>query len=465
MALASCIMRRRRPRASASTKMASKQAHTIASCRVHHSPKLTMSDPEDDPLEESNDVDAANVANPAKKAAKKAAKKVSHKLRREEREDLVRSLEHVVAVGSRIRHTLWGTHRWKKSNRRKKSRKLGIRGNVPTIEKYGDQVDIPADFPPPRMHAEDVRIYGRTGRRQGNWPLKVPRRGPDDFEWDREHGDCIHPLAFVEARLSDIPPLKRQRVDGPNLSTDTTDCTVKMNEVPRAMLVRCWERAVHAAASTVYCDNENGRREAHPSTVQASSSTSVGEPRGESIQAEARRSDGQSAISNNTKYSSESAERKCQDLNIRLASGDGDRACPTCGIEFDSDEDLRKHFFGRANQRGCCWTKIRMEQYNLLDQVLQKEVAGCAEGLIRIAMANIDSRRAETGEDSMATSDWQDIMRFLESVHASSHVHEACSDPTIATLRHASKMLPLVLNFRTLQSLSSRLIERYTDMP
>lgn len=160
---------------------------------------------------------------------------VSHRLRREEREDFVHALEHIVTVGSRVRHTIRRTNEWKSSQQQ---------GTAQTIGRM--------------LHAEDVRIYGSTsGYRNSNWPVNVQgakRVIQNDSEWDQEHGDSIHPLAFLEARLSDFSPSKRQRIDGQNLSVDKTDCVVSLDEVTRAMLVRCWERAVHAAGSIIRTD-------------------------------------------------------------------------------------------------------------------------------------------------------------------------------------------------------------------
>jgi hypothetical protein len=331
---------------------------------------------------------------------------VPRRLSREERVDLIHSLEHIVTVGSHIRHTIQRTNEWESSQ---------AQGNSQTNDRM--------------MHAEDARIYGRaSGYRMSNWPASVyatSQATQNDGEWDQEHGDSIHPLAFLETRLSDIPHSKRQRIDGPNLSVDRTDCVVALDEVPRAMLVRCWERAVHAAGSIIHCD----------SAVQQEIESSV-------------QPDATSLVQQETKYSYENAVKKCQDLNIHLAAHA--QACPTCGADFDSNKDLRLHFFGNQ-QRGCCWTKIRMTQYEALDQVLRNEVSDCGNGLVRMIMATLDDRQIEQDEGVLPVRNWKHVFHVLESTYASA----AQAHPSPRT----------TFNSKVLESVRIRLVERYADMP
>jgi hypothetical protein len=363
-------------------------------------------------MSDNEDADAQGAGSHADSS--EAEEVVSHRLRREEREDLVHSLEHIVTVGSHIRRTIRRTNEWRSSQ---------LQGGAQTIGRI--------------LHAEDVRIYGSTsGYRQSTWPVSVQatkRVIQNDGEWDQEHGDSIHPLAFQEARLSDIPPSKRQRIDGPNLSVDKTDCVVSLDEVPRAMLVRCWERAVHAAGSTIHSDGVI--RQEDESIVQPDTTSS---------------------------YSYDNAVKKCQDLNIHFAAHA--QACPTCGSYFDSSEDLRLHFFG-SQRRGCCWTKIRMTQYELLNQVLRKEVADCANGLVRMIMPTIGNRQIEGGEGSLPVRSWKHVIHVLESTYASAHAHQASSEPTVEKMRHEPRMTPLAFNSKVLESVTMRLAERYANMP
>lgn len=347
--------------------------------------------------------------------SREAEEVVSHRLRREEREDLVHALEHIVTVGSCVRHTIRRTNEWKSSQQQGTAQNIGR-----------------------MLHAEDVRIYGSTsGYRHSNWPVNVQgakRVFQNDSEWDQEHGDSIHPLAFLEARVSDLSPSKRQRIDGRNLSVDKTDCVVLLDEVTRAMLVRCWERAVHAAGSIIRTDGAIPQEE-EVSIVQSDTASS---------------------------YSYDNAVKKWRDLNIHFSAHA--QVCPTCGSVFDSNEDLRLHFFG-SQRRGCCWTKICMTQCELLDQILRKDVADCANGLVRMIMPTIGNRQVEPGEGSLPVRSWKHIIHVLESTYASAHAHQAKSETMAETMHHEPLMTPLDFNSKVLESVTMRLAERYADIP
>ena len=375
-------------------------------------------------------------------AKEKQEEIVSHKMSREEREDLIHSLEHIVTVGSSNRRAAKRAKEWEKRTEeweKKKQHELQGDHSIGDKEGGGNYAAMPIQM----MHSEDVRIYGKNGYVQNNWPTKS-RISRNDIEWDIEHGDCIHPLAFLEARLSDDPPSKRQRVDRSNLSIDKTDSTVALDEVPRAMLVRCWERAVHAASALIDYDGELREEE-----------TGVAD---------------EMSLEDQTTYSVDNAAKKCQDLNIRIRPGNRQQACPACGIMFESHEDLRQHFFGRSNQQcGCCWTKIRKAQYKLLDQMLQREVTGCADGLIQIVMSFLDksSGRTEASNGSPPTQSWKDVLLVLESTCNSAHfqVHLADHTGTSETIKYEQRRGYITLNPHLIRNAKLRLIERYANIP
>jgi len=364
----------------------------------------------------------------------------SHKLSREEREDFIHSLEHIVTVGSSIRHTAKRAEEWERKEQAK------IQENILVVDKNEEEDGKRRALLPPMMHAEDVRMYGKNGYRRSNWPAKTraPRK---DTEWD--NGDCIHPLAFLEARLSDMPPLKRQRVDGSNLSTDKTDCSVALEEVPRAMLARCWERAVHAASTRIDCDDTLGEQ-AEVASSSHSHSATLPEER-------------------NAKYSFDGAVKKCQDLNIHIKPSDKRQTCPACDTVFDSREGLCTHFFGKMNpaQRGCCWTKIRTTQYKLLDQILQKEVKEAADGLLKTIRQSIDKPAPHTEADGEPSRPhcWLDVIRILESTCDSARIHEAPADSTQETMQHESQKGLIALNPLVLRNAKFQSIDRYAGSP
>jgi hypothetical protein len=262
----------------------------------------------------------------------------------------------------------------------------------------------------------------------------------DDQQWDLEHGDTVHPLAFAEARLSEIPvpPTKRHRVDGPNLSIETTDCSVVQEEVPRAMLLRCWERAMQAASSVMHLEDTGSRKNA---SVESSLSRSK-EP-----------------------FSPDDAEAKCKHLGIELVD---DKACPNCGVCFDSARQQREHFLGKSNQRGCCWNIIRQRQLEVIGRVLRNEAMYSCEDLIHIVVSSSLNNEVE-GRGHL--NNWHDVLVMLETEVASqrqympSSSHPDSKEPIAIQTIPGSSQEAVVLNEQILEAVRMRLVERYADLP
>lgn len=363
-------------------------------------------------------------------------KRLPHKLTREEREDFVQSLEHIVTVGSSIRRSVKRAEEWQKQQE-SEANHVADSENINTDED-GKEVRAPR-----MMHAEDVRVYGKNGHPMKNWPPKSLRHKNKDLEWDDEHGDRINSLSFLEARLSDKPTSKRQRVDGPNLSHDRTDCTISFEEVPRAMLARCWERAVHAASMSV-------EQEEEADAVSVSSSPTPDEtPPIDAIHID---------------YSYGNSVRKCRNLNIHLKTAAVNQLCPQCGIVFSSKDDLSRHFFGNDNhfQRGCCWSLIRTTQYRLLSEIMQQEVTEVADGVIKCALLSVENTDQREKQE---TRDWLDIMSKLESTCSNASVQEDSANTMQDTVLYEPRRGPIALNSHVLHNTRLRLIDRYADLP
>ena len=116
------------------------------------------------------------------------------------------------------------------------------------------------------LHVPDARVYQESynqGVEPGTWPLpphRTNRRAKSEKQWDWELSDGVHPVAFSQMRLTrQTHPLpgccgEDHTMQLPldyDLDPDQTNCKVSGDDAPRAMLLRCWERAVHAAASTM----------------------------------------------------------------------------------------------------------------------------------------------------------------------------------------------------------------------
>ena len=202
--------------------------------------------------------------------------------------DLSATLDHILTVGAKVRHDMFRQTMFAATQEQRLQ------------DDYHATLDQPTTRPgaPPaaainmnsmnnnmldnHVHAEDVRIYGTNGEDPKNvrkfnglpqypWPsieyeripkddgssnkkkyLRPPKLTTDDTQWNVEHGDTIHPLAFQKARLSGVPLDHKEKadVDGNNMFASKTETAVEDAQVPRALLLRCWERAVHAASNT-----------------------------------------------------------------------------------------------------------------------------------------------------------------------------------------------------------------------
>lgn len=362
-------------------------------------------------------------------------KTLSHKLTREEREDLIQSLEHIVTVGSNVLHSTKRVEEWEKQQ----ESEVNHEADAEVINTKEDGEDIRA---PRMMHAEDVRVFGKNGYPMNNWPPKSRRHKSKDVEWDEDHGDCINSLSFLEARLSDTPASKRQRVDGPNLSRDKTMCTISLEDVPRAMLARCWERAVHAASMGIECSDRIEEDDEEVVSVSSPSTSNV----------------------IHIDYSYDNAVRKCRNLNIHLETTGVRQSCPQCGIVFSSKDDLRRHFFGNDNhfQRGCCWALVRSTQYRLLGEMLQQEVTEAADGLIKSAISSADYTDQREKQE---TRDWLDVLSKLESTCSNALVREDSASTLQDTVLCEPQRGPITLNSYLLQNTKLRLMGRYADLP
>jgi hypothetical protein len=164
-------------------------------------------------------------------------------------------LEHILAVGSKVRRDAW--------------RRQEFQERQPQQQPQQDDDDGLKEGTV--LFAEDIRIYGETGRdteigfAKAPWPIPCRVEGSrklsmtkppnnSDGQWNIEHGDSIHPIAFSMARLAQLTPKDDDQIkmNGHNLSIGTTDISLQRSEVPRALLLKCWERAVHAASCTMY---------------------------------------------------------------------------------------------------------------------------------------------------------------------------------------------------------------------
>ena len=275
------------------------------------------------------------------------------------------------------------------------------------------------EFPDELHHAEDHRIYEKNSRRS--------RRdlSSADAEWDIDHGDTIHPVAFMNARLS-TKRLKTRDVDGPNLSVDTTVCDVSMDEAPEALLNHCWQRAVHLASNPIHLDDGDDQPTQTDSYEQ----------------------------DDTLKYSTKKAMLRCETLRLDLAVDE--LTCLNCDAHFDSTAKLRRHYYGLSNQRGCCWGLIERKNHELIDQALQAEVTAVTKHVCQILAEAV----FRNGQPPSKPLTWEDILNVFAS-----HLEHQSKGQGENTSQANNRKLPLGINSEVMEAVRRRLLERYSAGP
>jgi len=250
-----------------------------------------------------------------------------------------------------------------------------------------------------------------------------------DADWNREYRDQFcHPIQFSVDRLSsslERPPL-------PLPEGVVQNSAVPVSAVPfgedgtRAVLLSCWERAVHASATAIPISVVP--------TAAATATTTVA-------------TDGDN--SSNTKRSTTTSEleSKCRAMKIELPSRSPYK-CPHCGVQYDrsnsgdkdydsSDDErnskdivdndslllLRRHFYGPETAGGeggpgnCSRNMIQKRRLQLIDQVLGTTVRTQLNRLVDWVTgpnAVAPAVNRDTGEDGQDfVLDWHYVLRRL----------------------------------------------------
>lgn len=430
------------------------------------------------------------------------------KRRLAEKTDLKAAVEFIVMVGNEKRHRHWRNSTYKKSqetyqssderqNQRQqdefnmqeqiKLHMQGIKytGNAPGPAS-GSFQSTPTRTRWPELHAEDVRLYGISGNIPSDpWPKgyfdrgEMHRRkvaGNNDFFWDRDHGDSLHPLEFMESNLSRVDPPPEKNVVAPSstfeasieteklleasrvnqLDPDRMKCTVDPEGVPRAMLLRCWQRAVDAASGSTL-------QQQNPSPAMNAKFKFLKNPASK-------------------QQRQKKAKHRCIDLNVDLFPGmippsQPPFQCQHCGNDFETKEKLRSHFHGSKKVRGCCWNLIHAKQRALILATLERDVTNQADALVNMVITEI-RRRHETEEfnceDEVAMIEarqpmkWNGILDMCKDALASARgigIETPGQREVTKTLVVHDNLSPLVLNQQVLEAASYRIIDRYANLP
>jgi hypothetical protein len=431
----------------------------------------------------------------------------------DEKQEIAAAIEHLIIQGNYCRHLQWRVDEWK---RKQQSKNTGAGMEVvydddssTATRDESDGTDENDDDLKPKakrkrseddVHAQDSRLYNPDERYQGHdpdpWP-KAPYTAArelcaTDHKWDEELSDNLHPIAFSKMRLSSSsivpPPNDPATTELPDdddddagfgaeydLDPSQSSCSVSKGQAMRAMLLQCWERAVHAAATTVevvVSPLPHGAQE----RLQPPRTTEEPRTREHAIATWQRLRmkvpSWQLVNSDNDTSAPDHDSSQVNDTTIK---------CSVCDVPFSSVEKWQDHFFGTATIQGCCWVPIAHQRRNLLAQVLDSEVRTQLQQLLRVVL--MDSLVGTGCDDTQGTTranpppllDCFDVLRILEnrlaasrSVVSTTHLtaNNCCCKPAVSeTTEVQMDEPPLPINAAMLEAVRVRLADRYARVP
>ena len=238
-----------------------------------------------------------------------------------------------------------------------------------------------------------------------------------------------------------------------------SSCDVAKSQAARALLLQCWDRAVHAAETTV---------DASP----APTATATQPPPPPTAQ-ESRTRDDAVAACQRLRIEVPALRKSANVSDIIDDSSQVDDTltkCFVCDVQFSSVEKLQQHFFGTPRMQGCCWILIDRRRRKLIASVLESEVRNQMQQLLRMILADslIGSGDATSNSDTPLL-DCFDVLRILENRLDASRVVVSSSmskgEPVSETMEVHIDKPPIPINTTLLEAVRFRLADRYAKVP
>ena len=436
------------------------------------------------------------------------------------------ALEHVIVMGAKVRRDDWRRHEFE---HRAENRPTPTALECLPLNIELDTAKRKTSGRRPRKrnrpsetvvcHAEDLRIYGErhylhlppfASESAQSGTQQDDHRRCEDSEWNFEHGDSIPPILFRMARLSGENPSEEQilRFNNPNAtlskSFTSTDITLPQHDIPRALIEKCWERAVHIASNTMVVPVTDASQTAG----EASETETMGDA---SWSSWSKRSLSSLPFDRKMPLSRESCREKCESLGIDIESlrkksqekeEISETTCPRCTRSFSTTDELLDHYYGTTETFSCCRALIRPRHLDLIRNLLQKYAKSQTDQLATIFLSqnrqdDQSTNEKEKGQKPQQLLNWKDVHRYMQ--HA---VKNSTPIPTNASLNHprtdarhpvqesmnvvsgtticndeeeqeeddeetnsSIPAPPLMLNQMVLDAVHRRLIDRYADVP
>jgi hypothetical protein len=431
--------------------------------------------------------------------------------RNDERDDIGATMEHLVILGNHYRHQQWRINEWKRMEEGNVANELSPvqKNNYDDLSDESDRTSLSSDGSYDErnralkrqrhrceaegdvdrvVHAQDARLYN-SERSEGLEPQAWPRfpytaakeATVSDRKWTEELSDPLNPVAFSVMRLSGaVPPptptaeahhfdqscgtgSKLFRPADYDLDLEYRSDDINQHEASRAMLLRCWERSVHAAATTIVI--ETATVEDSENSDNATLYKTMTYPRSNRSREEAILTCEKLHISWQSK---KEALNGVEDVSVV-------NQCVVCNVEFSSQGKLLDHFWGTPVTEGCCWLEIERQRREFISQLLESEVHTLVHQLVRLLMMDPSvysklSIKQQTPSLLDGFAIWRIIENYLDSsrkiADQSGYSHNenegSCVLETLEVDCHES---PLPINSAVLEAVRFRLVDRYGRVP
>lgn len=376
-------------------------------------------------------IDITKLDSIRRSESRNKAKKISvSELLKLNRDELVDTLEHILASGAA----------WERRTNRENAHSLP-----------GNREEKPAAI----INLEDQRIYGIE---EIDAEVGVIQK-QKNMSWNEEHGDFIHPLSFVEKKLQtrkrrrsgkerkiliEQTSMKAKKRINKWINPDDPMNSLSAGKARRAMIIRCWQRAMHVASSTVLVQNEQN--------PEKQAKRAKNNPDDES------------------KHSCSVKEVRAECKSLMIAPRQNNIKCPCCKMRFSSPEKCQRHYYGIPSSadmkkddsiiaQGCCLEHLEENRCRLIGRALQQEVKGISQQIGEL----ICSRAKKIIEEGQQLS-WREVLNCLNQVVAQSQpIMEGKCDVT--TIQPDKSQLPIALNKSVMDAVYSRLVDRYANIP
>mmetsp|Transcript_8192 Transcript_8192/g.15411 ORF Transcript_8192/g.15411 Transcript_8192/m.15411 type:complete len:516 (-) Transcript_8192:1216-2763(-) len=433
-------------------------------------------------------------------------------------------LDHVVALGNQIWQDAKQCNIWMKRIE-KNPQPLGFRA---TPHRDWDQhIQEEVRNPKVAVHVEDTVLYSKMNSVKyldmyDEYNLKRSRtkkcpvvlfRWPVDYD-DLEERQIMQPVdakAGGESNVDDeweyyfgdgLDEEDFRRYRSRKRKYSNVECTPSNSHLMKEgeekelqdLIQRSWDKAVHIA-SNIFDTNLK------PTTATTNKREKSSRDDGKVTDENKSIPQHKEAISD--RLIQAQAVLRCKELGIEfdtilVPEYDPYYTCQVCKkrIRYKSNEMVMIHLFGSVTKRGCCWNRIREEQENIVQRVLENEALNIIDNLLQVVFKSLKQRRPS--EDPM---NWLDVCNsMIETLQNATNIkqlmtsendlvtqmissseyftqnqrygqvhgdnlgqYEQVDHSALQTIQIDQDLLPFVLNKDVMKIALSRLVARYDD--